>query len=91
LASITDGPGVAVVAAVADRHGADLAEGVDEPPAWAGGRLESWMQAQLTQIAEAEDRKVVEAYAKWWLLRRYRVRTDRAGVRSESYGREHRS
>lgn len=91
LASIADGPGVAVVAAVADRDGADLAEGVDEPPAWAGGRLESWMQAQLTQIADAEDRKVLEAYAKWWLLRRYPVRTDRAGVRSESYGREHRS
>ena len=49
------------------------------------------MQAQLTEIADAGGRKVVEAYVKWWLLRRYRVRTDRAGLRSESYGWEHRS
>ena len=45
-----------------------------------------------TLFADAEGRKVVEAFAKWWLLRRYRVRMDRGGRKvGNCHGREHRS
>lgn len=50
-------------------------------------RLEAWVQAQLDAMDDAEDRKVVEAFANWWLLRRYRVRMDRAGVSSDAHPR----
>lgn len=50
-------------------------------------RLEAWVQAQLDAIGDPEDRKVVDAFANWWLLRRYRVRMDRAGVSSDTHTR----
>lgn len=50
-------------------------------------RLEAWVQVKLDAIGDAEDRKVVDAFANWWLLRRYRVRMDRAGVSSDTHTR----
>ena len=48
-------------------------------------RLEAWVHAQLDAMDDAEDRKVVDAFANWWLLRRYRMRMDRAGVSSDRH------
>ncbi len=37
-------------------------------------RLEAWTTAQLDAIVDVEDRRVVEAFATWWVLRRVRTR-----------------
>ena len=50
-------------------------------------RLEAWVQAQLDAMDDIEDRKVVDAFANWWLLRRYRGRMDRTGVSSDTHPR----
>lgn len=37
-------------------------------------RLEAWIQRQLEGMETEDDRRVVEAFANWWVLRRYRWR-----------------
>lgn len=36
--------------------------------------LELWIEDQLAAVAHAEDRRVIEAFAHWWVLRRVRRR-----------------
>jgi hypothetical protein len=50
-------------------------------------RLEAWVHAQLEAMDDAEDRRVVDAFANWWVLRRYRGRMERAGVSSDKHSR----
>lgn len=38
-------------------------------------RLEAWVAARVDAIDDAEDRRVVDAFATWWVLRRARHRT----------------
>ena len=75
LASIADGPGVAVVAAVAHGEGADLVERAGHPPAWAlagsrrGGtqRYEATLHSLVAPLllADLGLRPVVEQLAGW--------------------------
>ncbi|MDQ6949666.1 MAG: hypothetical protein M3256_26320, partial [Actinomycetota bacterium] len=53
----------------------------------ATARLEAWVQAQLDGIEVIEDRRVVEAFANWWVLRRYRWRVGKYGIASDKYAR----
>ncbi|HET7486475.1 MAG TPA: hypothetical protein VFJ85_01005 [Acidimicrobiales bacterium] len=50
-------------------------------------RLEAWVVDQLGAMAIDEDRKVVEAFARWWVLQRYRMRRSRSGVASDDHAR----
>ncbi|MEW6474300.1 MAG: hypothetical protein AB1679_18770 [Actinomycetota bacterium] len=49
--------------------------------------LEAWIDAQLNLMEQAEDRRVLEAFARWWVLRRYRGRVARRGASSMSHAR----
>jgi len=42
-------------------------------------RLEAWISEQVAGIAEPEDRRMIEAFATWQVLRRARRRAERAG------------
>lgn len=50
-------------------------------------RLEAWTETTLAEIADDDDRRVVEAFARWWVLRRYRARVARRGSSSQSHAR----
>lgn len=50
-------------------------------------RLEAWIDDQLDRVEMAEDRKVLDAFANWWVLQRYRRRIDRTGTASADYAR----
>lgn len=50
-------------------------------------RLETWIQKQVIAMAVDEDRRVVEAFANWWVLRRYRWRMSKNGVASHQHAR----
>lgn len=50
-------------------------------------RLEAWTDTMLAEIEDDDDRRVVEAFARWWVLRRYRGRLARRGASSLSYAR----
>ncbi len=50
-------------------------------------RLETWVAEQLDAVESAEDRKVVDAFARWWVLQRYRRRIERTGRSSSSHSR----
>jgi hypothetical protein len=41
-------------------------------------RLEAWVAARLAAIADPQDRRIVEAFATWWVVRRQRHREARA-------------
>ncbi|MFN2569681.1 MAG: hypothetical protein ABR564_08805 [Candidatus Dormibacteria bacterium] len=47
-------------------------------------RLERWLAEQLGGIPVLEDRQVVDAYAKWYVLRRIRQRAERNGGTTRS-------
>lgn len=50
-------------------------------------RLEDWTDTMLAEIEDDDDRRVVEAFARWWVLRRYRARVARRGSSSLSHAR----
>lgn len=50
-------------------------------------RLEVWMDQQLANVEDDEDRRVLEAFARWWVLRRHRQRISRRGVSSTDHAR----
>jgi hypothetical protein len=50
-------------------------------------RLEVWVAAQLERVEPPEDRRVLEAFAIWWVLRRQRLRAARADTISTKTAR----
>lgn len=50
-------------------------------------RLERWIEERLDDMSMAEDRRIAEAFARWWVLRRYRGRMDRTGASSTKHSR----
>jgi hypothetical protein len=53
----------------------------------ATARLERWIHEHLDAMAVAEDRRIIEAFASWWVLRRHRGRMSRTGVSSDKHSR----
>lgn len=50
-------------------------------------RLEAWVHEQLAAVEPEDDRKVLDAFARWWVLQRYRRRIERVGRSSSSHPR----
>ena len=50
-------------------------------------RLEAWVAAHLDLVEPVEDRRVVEAFATWWVLRRQRIRAARTDTISTKTAR----
>ncbi len=42
-------------------------------------RLEAWIDVTVAAVDNDEDRRLVEAFARWWILRRHRQRAARKG------------
>ncbi|MDQ1444684.1 MAG: hypothetical protein QOI20_1148 [Acidimicrobiaceae bacterium] len=50
-------------------------------------RLEAWVTEQLGAVESSDDRKVLDAFARWWVMQRYRRRIERVGRASPSHAR----
>lgn len=50
-------------------------------------RFEAWIADHIAGIDIAEDRHLIDTYATWWVLRRYRARTVTRSVRTTKPGR----
>lgn len=50
-------------------------------------RLEAWMDAELAAVPDDEDRRILEAFARWWVLRRYRQRLSTRGMASARHAK----
>ena len=53
----------------------------DEPSA----KLERWIEARLESVTNSSDRRLIDAFATWWVLRRYRHRAPKRQVPSVDY------
>ncbi|HVL93300.1 MAG TPA: hypothetical protein VM264_08140 [Acidimicrobiales bacterium] len=50
-------------------------------------RLERWIRARIGEMDNVEDRRVIEAYAIWWVLRRQRQRATGTDTTTTKYAR----
>lgn len=50
-------------------------------------RLEAWMDQHLADVDDDDDRQVLEAFGRWWVLRRHRQRISRRGASSTDHAR----
>ena len=50
-------------------------------------RLEAWVAEQLAAVESVEDRTVLDAFSRWWVLQRYRRRVERIGRSSSKHSR----
>lgn len=63
--------------------------GLLEPRDEAIARLEGWIDRQLDTVGTVEDRRLLEAFARWWVLRRARQRAQRSpGLSTRTARRE---
>lgn len=49
--------------------------------------LEAWIGEHVAAVEPGEDRHIIDTYATWWVLRRYRQRALRHPIRDTSSGR----
>lgn len=64
-----------------------IAAGVLDPRDEVIARFELWIANTVEAIEETEDRHIVDTYATWWVLRRYRQRALRRPTHGTHYGR----